>query len=293
MSYKGSFIDSSENIRIENNILCANLRRRDGSLNSTSIYFNPNIEYDNIDGNFKVSYKSYLLTYQYDTNKKIRLGSISDGGYVIGLLDNNDYDCYISAGISNEESFSRDFINYFNMNKEQCFAFDGTIEDYPYNYTDKIIFYKKNINDYNDNNNSDLKFLINNYYNIFLKMDIEGYEFKWLSSLNIIELNKFKQIVIEFHGINDNSGGFDHNIKTNCFQLLSETHYIIHIHGNNYGSKTNNDPDVIEVTYINKNMFNNIPQLNTTKLPINNLDYPNSDRPDYDLNFYPYVNVYK
>ena len=291
MSYKGSFIHSSQNIRIENNILYADLRKIDGSYNSTSIEFNPNIEYDNIDGNFKISYKSYLLTYQYNSDKKIRLGSISDGGYVIGLLDNNNYDCYISAGVSNEESFSRDFINYFNMNKEQCFAFDGTIENYPYDYTDKIIFNKKNINNYNDNNNTDLKFLINNYNNIFLKMDIEGYEYKWLSSLNNLDLNKFKQIVIEFHGINDDSWNFNHELKKNCFKILSETHYIIHIHGNNYSNKTNNIPDVIEITYINKNMFNTIPTLNVTKLPINNLDYPNSDIPDYDLNFYPFVNV--
>jgi hypothetical protein len=291
MSYKGSFIQSSKNIKVKNNILYAELRKIDGTYNSTSIEFNPNIEYHNIDGNFKVSYKSYLLCYQYNTKKKIRLGSIDDGGYIIGLLKDNNYDCYISAGVSNEESFSRDFINYFNMNKEQCFAFDGTIDDYPYNYTDKIIYYKKNINDYNDDNNTNLKFLINNYNNIFLKMDIEGYEFKWLSSLNTTELNKFKQIVIEFHGINDNSWGFNNDVKTNCFRILSETHYIIHVHGNNYGSTTNNEPDVIEVTYVNKNIFSTIPLLNKTKLPISDLDYPNSNKPDYDLNFYPYVNI--
>ena len=46
----------------------------------------------------------------YNFNLKKRYGSNNDGGYVIAELD-GEYDCYISAGISNEESFSRDFIN--------------------------------------------------------------------------------------------------------------------------------------------------------------------------------------
>jgi len=36
----------------------------------------------------------------YNFDKKIRLGSNNDGGYVIADLG-VDYDCYISAGISN------------------------------------------------------------------------------------------------------------------------------------------------------------------------------------------------
>jgi hypothetical protein len=35
-------------------------------------------------------------------------------------------------------------------------------------------------------------------------------------------------------------------------------------------------PDVIELTYINKNYFNSIPELNTQSLPIDNLDFPNN-----------------
>ena len=68
----------------------------------------------------------------YNFDRKFRLGEKSDGGYVCAEL-NEEYDCYISAGISNEESFSRDFINKFDMGKHNCYAFDGTIEDYPYN----------------------------------------------------------------------------------------------------------------------------------------------------------------
>jgi hypothetical protein len=54
MLYKGTFIQSSVNIRIENDILYADLKKEDGTYNNTSIPFNPNVEYDNINGNFKI-----------------------------------------------------------------------------------------------------------------------------------------------------------------------------------------------------------------------------------------------
>jgi hypothetical protein len=233
-----------------------------------------------------------LLTV-FEFNNKIRLGNLSDGGYVIGELNELiSYDCYISAGVSNEESFSRDFIERYNMNEYNSFAFDGTINVYPYSYTNKISFIKKNISYYNNCYNTNLSYLIEKYKNIFLKMDIEGAEFNWIYSLNISQLCKFKQIVIEFHGITDDTWGFYFNDKIKCLEKLTHTHYLIHAHGNNYSYSNNNIPNVIELTYINKKYFNYIqPNLNTTKLPINNLDYPNNkDYLDYNLDFYPFVN---
>ena len=225
----------------------------------------------------------------YNFDKKIRGGSNSDGGYVLAVLD-GDYDCYISAGISNEESFSRDFIKKYNMNEYNSFGFDGTIQNYPYEYTTNISFIKKNINYFNDDNNSNLSFLISKYDNIFLKIDIEGGEYPWLLQIDETQLNKFKQVVIEFHGITNDTYGCNNNDKLKCLEKLSKTHYIVHAHGNNYGLVLNNIPDVIELTYINKNYFNSVPELNTQYLPINNLDFPNYGNRDINLNFYPFVN---
>jgi len=235
------------------------------------------------------NYLDYFTVYEY--NNKKRLGICSDGGYVIGLLDEkiNNYDCYISAGVSTEESFSRDFINMFNMNKYNSYAFDGTIKNYPWHYTNDITFIPKNINTFKDNKNTDLSFCLTKFKNIFLKMDIESCEYPWLLTLDTNKLNKFKQIVIEFHGIN-NSCNIKHSDKIECFKKIHETHYIIHIHGNNYGSLTKNIPDTIEVTYLRKDLFDIEPELNTKPLPILNIDYPNSiNKKDYDLNFEPFV----
>jgi hypothetical protein len=230
----------------------------------------------------------YLKIYHFD--KKKHLGANLDGGYVIALLDGT-YDFYISAGVSNEESFSRDFINLYGMNKLNCAAFDGTIDKYPREYTDNIYFYKRNISPVRSNTTSNLKYFIDNYNDIFLKMDIEGGEYPWLLSLTNEQLLKFKQIVIEFHGINDNSWDIKHSSKIECFKKIHETHYAVHIHGNNYGGLTNNIPDTIEVTYIRKCQIDIMPLLNTQKLPCEGLDFPNNPNSvDYDLNFPPFVN---
>jgi hypothetical protein len=230
-----------------------------------------------------------LQVYQFD--KKIRCGSNSDGGYVFAELD-GEYDCYISAGISDEESFSKNFINKYNMNEYNCFGFDGTIYNYPYNYTNKISFIRKNINSFNDDKNTNLSYLTNKYNNIFLKMDIEGGEYPWLLQIDETQLNKFKQIIIEFHGITNNGWNCNYNDKVKCLEKLSKTHYIIHAHGNNFGHTFNNIPDVIELTYVNKQYFNSVPGLNIQSLPIANLDFPNNtSNQDINLNFYPFVNI--
>ena len=225
----------------------------------------------------------------YEFNTKLRYGQNGDGGYVIGQLK-TPYDCYISAGVSDEESFSRDFIESVNFTRENSFAFDGTIESYPYRYTEKITFIKKNIGATNDTHTTNLSFLTDKYSNIFLKMDIEGGEFPWLLSLTQTTLNKFKQIVIELHGILDNSWGSSYSNKVKCLEKFKATHYLIHAHGNSGAGTTNSIPNVIELTFVRKDYFTEIPRLNTQPLPIKNLDYPNSwTDNEINLTMYPFV----
>ena len=228
-----------------------------------------------------------LRVYRFDD--KVRCGNNGDGGYVFGKL-NCKYDCYISAGISNDESFSRDFIKSHNMNKVDNYGFDGTIEDFPYHFTNDITFIKKNINSFTDDKNTNLSFLMGKYNNIFLKMDIEGGEYHWLLSINESQLKKCKQILIEFHGITNDNYNCKYKDKIKCIQKLVNTHYLIHAHGNNCAPTVNNIPDVIELTFVNKNYFTSIPEFNKQPLPINNLDFPNAwFVKEIDLNFYPFV----
>ena len=236
-----------------------------------------------------MSHLFFLTVYQHD--EKMRLGANSDGGYVFGDQIGG-YDCYISAGVSDEESFSRDFIIKYGMTKTQCFAFDATIEDYPYEYTNDINFIKKNIGSHQTDTTTNLKEYNENYNNIFLKMDIEGGEYPWLESLSESDLRHYKQIVIEFHGINDDSWNTSYQTKRDCLKKLANTHYLIHAHGNNWaGLRVVNNvliPEVIELTYIRKDVLNH-PFFNTTAFPIADVDFKNNvNNPEIILNHAPF-----
>ena len=185
----------------------------------------------------------YLKVYQFDS--KIRLGINSDGGYVIADLSGG-YDCYVSAGVGREESFTREFLKKYSVNEFDTFGIDSSIESYPIEYTNNICFLKKNISDKNDSSNTNLSGIINKYCDIFLKMDIEGGEYGWIQWI---------------------------------------------AHGNNARYMTNYIPNVMELTYIRKNEVNGVLPLNTTKMPIENIDFPNNmNRPDHLLNFKPFTN---
>lgn len=167
----------------------------------------------------------------YNIKNKLRIGSKYDGGYII--IDNIcNYDVLLSCGIANDDTFEHYFVNKY---KKKCFAFDGTIDGMP-NYNKNIQFIKKNIG--TTHNTTDMKDLIKNYDNIFLKMDIEGSEFDWINNLTNIEINKFKQICIEFHLEHECSNHISLTNKLNAIKKLANTHYCVHFHGNNWRSTT-------------------------------------------------------
>lgn len=278
-------IDAKKDISIEDDINQLTFKIRKNNILLLYDMDKQIVDQTIIDDKLEKTYSSLTV---YNCTNKIRLGKKHDGGYVI--VDNvGEYDCYISAGVANEESFSRDFIKRYKMNRFNSYAFDGTITDYPWQYTKQITFIRKNIADISGAKYANLSFLMEKYNNIFLKMDIEGSEYKWLQSLNTSQLNRFKQIAIEFHGIYDDSWGAKLTNKLDCFTTLAQTHYLVHIHGNNYsGVNASGIPSVIEATYVRKDLLVD-PQPNKQSLP-GPLDMPNlATRNDYVLNFPPFV----
>jgi FkbM family methyltransferase len=227
-----------------------------------------------------------LNTYKIPNNL-VRVGPREDGGYVIA--DGFNYDLFISCGIANDIRFEESFLD---IHKIKCFAFDGTIQSFPY-YRNSIEWIPKNIGYLNTEKTTNLKEYIQNNNKIFLKMDIEGSEFNWLDSMTEMELEKFSQIVLEVHW------PFD-IYRMNMLKKLNTTHYIIHIHGNNYcdrdipkhlpsgrtydGTVTINNhkmpqiklPEVFEVTYINKKLcdYSSV-EMKEFQFPTI-LDYPNN-----------------
>lgn len=233
-----------------------------------------------------------LTTYQFDT--KERLGVNQDGGYVIAVLDGS-YDCYVSAGISDEESFSRDFIRRYSMKATDCYGFDGTIRSYPTQYTTDIAFIRKNINSFDDANNTTLRDLLTSRRDVFVKMDIEGWEYAWLNAIESDVLRNIKQLVIEVHGIVDVPGVVVEQIKNvtfetknACLAKLADTHYIVHAHYNTCTPSHNGVRYAIELTYVNKKYIA-APRLNSTPLPIRGLDFGNRGGDNVDMNIEPFV----
>ena len=234
------------------------------------------------------SHLDFLRVYEWDN--KIRLGIKMDGGYVIADLSGG-YDCYVSAGVGREESFTKEFLARHPLLDEfNSYALDGSIDEYPIEYTNNVSFIKKNISGVNNGSSSNLASLTERYDDIFLKIDVEGGEYPWIQSLTHAQLSKFKQIVMECHGVHNDSWGCSYETKKECFEKLAETHYLVHAHGNNARSATMYIPNLLEVTYIRKDSIKGELPLNTSPLPIDGLDYPNNtNRPDHFMNIYPFV----
>ena len=214
---------------------------------------------------------------------KTRIGKDNDGGYIICEIPNIEYTILLAGGIESDISFEEDFLKRYPTVK--CFAFDGTIESLP-NENEKITFIKKNIGSENSETVTNIHGIIDANNNIFVKMDIEGGEIPWISSLSSEQMDKFEQIVMEFH--------FPFSEKENdVFNKINESHYLIHFHGNNCcGLRLHRGifiPNVFECTYLHKKYFTSEPDLNTDSIP-SSLDMKNIGCDEIYIDYPPFVN---
>ena len=250
-----------------------------------------------------------------ENNELIRLGSLDDGGYVVPRNTILSSKLLVSLGISDNWDFEKDFVK---MSKVSVYGFDHSIhinfwlskfkKDLfkflcfkifkpkklykMFQFIDFLIFFKinknnkfflKKVGNKKDNEITFRDIISNkckNKKNIFLKIDIEGFEYEILD--DIINLKNLLQgVVIEFHNISKNVSKitkFINNIKPDL--------YLVHIHGNNYSVKEKNkDPEAIELTF-SKSSLHPVNKVNNKTYPIKNLDFSNSKRsPDIDLLF--------
>lgn len=238
-----------------------------------------------------------LILYKPPFEKK-RVGKNNDGGYVIIELPDT-YDAFISGGIDNDISFEEHFLNLHDS--LICYAFDGSILNLPH-HNNRIRFYKKNLGEFNNNELTNLHEYIEPYNDIFMKIDIEGHEFKFMPTL--IEKNlmiKIKQLVIEIHSSADiqlypdyfkGLSDIDNDDKMfDLFNNFNKTHTLVHFHANNGCKLQQIDgidlPHVFELTYI-RNDYVSEKIKNIEPLPTA-LDMKNSlSKPDYILKGFPY-----
>ena len=200
----------------------------------------------------------------------IRVGKDFDGGYLVGKNTILKSNILISFGINDDWSFEKDFKNinlearvlcyddkpilkylfkkliistifllsHFNLNKvfiliKNIFCF---LKD-----KKKLTFIKKKIS------YGDLKEIIKDIESdsIFLKIDIEGFEYRILEEILFYQ-KKFTGIIIEFHDID-----YHKDLIKNFINKLNLN--LVHIHPNNNSLVDyNNDPTCVEITFEKK-----------------------------------------
>lgn len=229
---------------------------------------------------------SKLTPFDVINKNKIRVGHEYDGGYV--MIDDLNNTIAYSFGISDDVSWDSDIAN----RGIDVFMYDHTINGLP-TKSKHFHFFKTGITGISKEN-SNLKtieeIIIANGHkdnnNLILKCDIEGAEWEAFAETPSEIMSQFKQIVVEFHGVNDVFN--DAKFNTVCYVLdkLNETHQVVHVHCNNYGSFDIIGgvpmPNTYEVTYLIKegNTFKH----NTQAFTIKDLDRPNNpSKADYYL----------
>ena len=220
---------------------------------------------------------SHLQVYK-SSHKKLRIGRDNDGGYIICDIPNIKYDIFISGGIENDISFENSFLEKYP--DLDCVAYDGTISGLPSGAHPKIQFHRKNLGIINDDNNSNLQEYFEKYNNIFMKMDIEGWEDPLFSSIRDDQLSKISQLVIEFHN----------PYLVTVPSRLAKTHWLVHFHPNNCcGMAPNGVPNAYECTYIRKEYDSEVVP-NPDPIPNPDIDMPNvPSKPDIILSWYPFI----
>ncbi|NBP57167.1 FkbM family methyltransferase, partial [bacterium] len=175
----------------------------------------------------------YLIPRKTKFNK-VRLGPKNDGGYTIA--DGLEYDALISGGVGDNIDFEMEFLERNRVS--HSYIFDGTVDGLPTKDL-SLQFFKKNISGVISEESENLHQLLKQHTNIFLKLDIEAWEYNWLESLPEDILKSVSQLVIEFHYqysdyfFYDGSPVPNPERKIELFKSILKTHKLIHLSPNN------------------------------------------------------------
>lgn len=232
--------------------------------------------------------KELLTPYDCDLTKT-RIGNNGDGGYVVikELLEKSPI--VYSAGVLSLQAASADFDAATKYGNKIIKMFDIIPLQKNPNFLAGLLpnmkFYNESVNLLSLTSRLEKE----EHNDLTLLMDIEGGEYFTLTDMNDALLNKFNQICIEVHWISDTQKGKEKSCKKEAhklFKKLNNQFKLIHIHGNNHSPLSKSGmPDVIELTYINKNTKTKF-EKSKTSCP-SHLDFPNKrSREDYILDWW-------
>ena len=216
--------------------------------------------------------------------KKVRLGPNEDGGYVMTEDILKNCSALMTYGVGNEIRYEEQFAKEY---QKPVYMFDYTIGHQAWK-RDNIEFIPQNLG-----TSENSKEWYRHYEelrisgDIFLKIDVEGYEFEYFTTTDISKLaDKVMALSLEVHYIDNvyNRGKF-----IEILNLLDPHFILFHVHGNSWGDlwelEGYNIPKVLELSFINRKYVDQS-EPDTQDYPIEGLDISNCPhREDYKLNF--------
>ena len=212
----------------------------------------------------------------------VRIGGPGDGGYV--MLDNLEaIEGALSLGVGSDVSWDLEISKKVPL----IHLYDHTIEQLPSPIPRGIWFKEKVVpaNDVTGTSFDNAVGRLPDSNRLILKCDIEDSEWEILAECDSRTLDKFDQIVIEFHWITDKLLGFKYQLMLEVLEKLAQTHSVVNIHANNYGNvKIIGNcpvPEVIEISYVRTRSYQFELLSSTRKLNAPN----NSQNPEIFLNF--------
>lgn len=218
--------------------------------------------------------------------KKIRLGNLGDGGYVVPYEILYLIDAAYSYGVENNVNFEKDLIKIKDIPVR---LYDYSIDDLP--EKNKNFFFKKEgvatkkkrvfdtfENHLKENNETGKK--------VLLKLDIEGAEWEVLNKILGGPSENIVAIVLELHRLQR----YEKMIRyIKILKKINSKFTLVHLHGNNnsklfvFGNKK--IPSTLELTFINNNLINEKTVM-VSSLP-SEQDYPNLPwKKDIPLDFW-------
>ena len=239
-----------------------------------------------------------LLKLKRIKNKSfVRVGRAEcDGGYI--MVDDFERSKNLGGGVAYSFGISEDVTWDSDMAKNnfEIYMYDPTIDGLP-EQNPKFHFFKEGIaGEKNPEKSLDTleNFIKRNGHeknsNMILKMDVEGAEWGFLDTVSEDILNRFDQIVFEFHDLIQHKTSEEMNRQIKLLEKLNKTHSAVHVHGNNNGNLLQVEdvgcfPDVLEVSYV-RSEFYELEDDENIFLPIP-LDKPNhSALRDYNLGYW-------
>jgi len=248
-----------------------------------------------------------------DKDDLIRVGSRYDGGYILTKEMINKTKFLLSFGLSFDWNFEKDFQER-TKEKIKIHAYDHAIDKRSFlKYTISAIIitilkpldienwknifkyfsYKKFFNGTNnihfrervwwsnDNNSSSIDKILErvNEENVFLKMDIEGSEYRVINTI-LENYQKIVGMIIEFHDID-----IFYDIWLDIMENIKDKFNIVHVHGNNCSDiGPQKFPNVLEITFENKEIAGTTTKPSTHTYPIKGIDQPNNPK-ENDFSF--------